>query len=563
MIRVGSEHCQRLLIGRSEEVTLRNANVGGCDDDDDAILLQLNDPDLRFFVIGTEEGEFLPRAGEWETVGDCIGSHNHVPCLCFNALDGVEKEDVAALCKGLSRNRSITELQIGKCDFGGELYIMLIPFFEQNHNFEFLRIASQRDVDLGHMLSAALLSFNHMKKFEIDDARVDTAAERDIMEALAKHTGLIDVRVDGADVGYDGCIGLTRLLQHPDSVVSGLSLQQNHIDDKAAALLAVSMAGNSSLKHLNLGNNRFECMGATAISIMLKNPLCRLESLDFEGNSFESRGLQELARSLSSIITLKALDLSRNTAVHGSGWRVLFTELQGCPCLEKLALQETSISDSDMPAMTEFLSGNNTLKTLDLAYSEIVSALGLSYLPAVLQNPDSALEKLDLRGTYVDNGVVAAFADSLRGNKRLKELMVENCGISGDAFRALARALCDDSSITDTYNSNHTLERISVYRHHVPLEKLKKYLSLNSNREKGDVARQKVIEVHFASDVQKLVELDLALLPHAFAWVAKAYTERPKAYKCSSRVHEVGQSSLLYRLVRTMPTLYDFDGRCK
>ena len=76
---------------------------------------------------------------------------------------------------------------------------------------------------------------------------------------------------------------------------------------------------------------------------------------------------------------------------------------------------------------------------------------------------DSKVKKLGLEKGFTDEGAVAV-CDMLEGNQTLEELILDDFDsprLSTAGCKAFSRLLDNDSgSIMDTFNSNHTLQRL-------------------------------------------------------------------------------------------------------
>ena len=193
---------------------------------------------------------------------------------------------------------------------------------------------------------------------------------------------------------------------------------------------------------------------------------------------------------------------------------------------------------------------------MDLHYNAEVTSSGWRAISAVLQNPNSELEKLDLSCNVIGNDVLISFANSLAGNNKLKELFLDYfegpTSITNAGWEAFCRVLCNKSSIDSTFNSNHTLERITdpvngeIDEAELPSD-LQALLQLNRGSSKVEVARRKILDVHFSGgdiSIQAFIGVDLKALPHAIAWMAR---------------DEYG-SSLLYTFVRNTTFFLGVDG---
>ena len=109
-------------------------------------------------------------------------------------------------------------------------------------------------------------------------------------------------------------------------------------------------------------------------------------------------------------------------------------------------------------------------------------------------------------------------------------------------WEAFSRVLCGTSTIMDTFNSNHTIEKV-VNSESQP-KAIKSHLELNQQKNKFDVARQKNIMIHFNGniDMQHFIDMELEVLPRAIAWVAG------------------GGASFFYQFICNMPLFFDFSG---
>ena len=180
-----------------------------------------------------------------------------------------------------------------------------------------------------------------------------------------------------------------------------------------------------------------------------------------------------------------------------------------------------------------------------------------------LLSPKFVLETLDLTDSNLNDDTVVALTSALANNHNntLKRLDLDyitdeddNDLITDRGWEAFSTLLCNKASIMDTYNSNHTLQYISES---LPGE-LDLLLVLNYNKDKMEVARQKILQTHFSTDndttlnIQKFLDMDLRVMPTALAWIG-----RPEP------IYWIGSSmtglSLMYTLVRKMPDLFDSD----
>ena len=260
---------------------------------------------------------------------------------------------------------------------------------------------------------------------------------------------------------------------------------------------------------------------------------------------------------------IKRLDLSYCRGITTAGWRALFELLQSPNCaLEELSLYDNRFNAETVSFLANALVNNNRLRELDLRLNLNVSSNGWEALSVVLQSPNSALEKLNLRRNTINDDTVISLANSLANNNTLKELLFtfneEHSDDDSDdlvsyitdasGWTAFSRILCNTSSIMDTYRSNHTLQRLTDDDDEVRLpEDLNSMLHLNREKGKRQAARLKIIRTHFPGGfvVEPFVGMDLNVLPHAIAWMGRDGAD------------EVDEH--LYGFLRIMPSLFDVD----
>ena len=270
-----------------------------------------------------------------------------------------------------------------------------------------------------------------------------------------------------------------------------------------------------------------------------------------------------------SIFTGHSFD---NLTPHG--WQTFFTSLQETNSnLVNLFLGSNKIDNHGMELLMRRLVSNMiSLKHLSLRYNDLVSPTGWQALTGYLQSPNFALETLDLEGNNINDDIVTAFTSALVNNKTLEQIHlyqevdsdsdydadVDNELITERGWEAMSTLLCNKSSMLDTYNSNHTLHKVSDNHEEMNLpDDLVSYLELNENKDKAEVIRQKIVQTHFSgsgdcvsSKMQVLLDMELEMMPTAIAWMGRPTHD-------GWRGTNVSGLSLMYNLIRRVPDLFD------
>ena len=83
-------------------------------------------------------------------------------------------------------------------------------------------------------------------------------------------------------------------------------------------------------------------------------------------------------------------------------------------------------------------------------------------LANIFQKERSSLSCLDLQSSGIEDEEAEILANSLKQNNKLKCIYLAENNITERGWRAFLKLLNDASSIKSTYNSNHTLEIVTL-----------------------------------------------------------------------------------------------------
>eukprot|EP00579_Thalassiosira_antarctica_P013627 CAMPEP_0201938610 /NCGR_PEP_ID=MMETSP0903-20130614/41659_1 /ASSEMBLY_ACC=CAM_ASM_000552 /TAXON_ID=420261 /ORGANISM="Thalassiosira antarctica, Strain CCMP982" /LENGTH=652 /DNA_ID=CAMNT_0048479899 /DNA_START=124 /DNA_END=2079 /DNA_ORIENTATION=+ len=604
--------------GQDEDSSAECRDAWSQEDDDEPYSEHGCDAlDLAKLEIGFDG--YLPHDGNWERCGQVIGRKKQLKELLFYDIDDeVMRGDFSSIFQGVSHNRSICDLSFHYCGLAdNRIFSILTPFFKENHNFESLKI---NGCDLGrdglHLLTTALTEFDSLKEFEL--SRCGKDHDGSYIQALTGHSGLRKLSLCENRIGRNGYAVLATLLQNPNTELHVLVLADNEIDDERVVVLATGLTENSTLKELDLSKNPFITeIGWRTIFVTLKNPVCILEKLFLQENRINDAAGDSLADFLTNNSTLKALDLSCCRDITVARSRSLFEFLRSPNCkLEELHLLNTGFSDDVPISLAHSLINNRSLRSLDLsancditkigwtAFSFIllnphtvlenlclsscgmndetvssianaltnncrlrelrlssnndVTAAGWEAFSTVLQNPNSALEKLDLQSNSINDGTMISTANSLVKNNKLKELLLDgNYAISANGWAAFSRVLCNTSSIIATYHSNHILQKLCQEDMDIELpEDIRSLLVMNREYSKRQAARQKIIKTHFSCshmNILSFVEMESKIMPFVLMLMAQNCSMNADMMTCGNGF------SLLYQSVQNMASFFDLS----
>nr|XP_046272305.1 NACHT, LRR and PYD domains-containing protein 12-like isoform X2 [Scatophagus argus] len=300
---------------------------------------------------------------------------------------------------------------------------------------------------------------------------------------------------------------LMRMLPLVKSSTSALLNQCELSHSSCEALASVLSSQSSTLKELDMSNNRLQDLGVKLLSVGLESPHCRLETLRLSNCEVSEEGCASLSSALSfNLSHLKVLDLSyshprnskaklktrkalepnnhlhtmpslpteqcchnvgqycslkeldlSNNKLQDSGLKLLSTGLKSPHCrLETLRLRLCDLSERSCAYLSPLLSSkSSSLRTLDLSNNDLQD-LGVQLLSIGLQSPCCILETLRLSGCLVTEEGCASLASALRLNpSHLRELELTYNHPGDPGVKLLTAGLEDPQYSLDTLSVDH------------------------------------------------------------------------------------------------------------
>eukprot|EP00985_Skeletonema_marinoi_P007535 scaffold3316_cov94-Skeletonema_marinoi.AAC.18 len=480
------------------------------------ILRRLRDDKLsQLYLVehdGWRHGFQLGEGNDLGWLGYFIGRSERLRKLTIQYLpeDEGRGQQIHAFMDGLARNKTIQKVTIGDEDFD-----------LSNNGFAAIARA------LGNLSQLEELSLQ-----TDDDAGLNInrcSALGNLLESGVWK--LKKIRLDSNNIGDAGVAALAHGLRSIGPSLKALGLGNNSIDNEGLSSLTAALVNCTSLERLDLSKNDFSNEGLSALAAALAN-CTSLKWLDLSDNDFSNEGLSVLVDALANCTSLKWLDLSDNDfSLAAAGLVSLSDWLQIAALnLNKLRLRDCDINDEGLQAMAGTV---NHCKDLDLSSNQSITASGLRYLSASLQSENCCLKNLYLGWMDTVNGGVEVLARGLVGNKVLRRLHLriegqEDFEIPPAGWDALSKALCDTSTINNTYLSNHIIQELYYWEHgdedyfNIDIdERVVQYLQLNKE-DPQYAARCKILMSHTHLNMTPLLQWELKCLPLAVGWFEKA-----------------------------------------
>ncbi|KAL1254974.1 hypothetical protein QQF64_013035, partial [Cirrhinus molitorella] len=258
-----------------------------------------------------------------------------------------------------------------------------------------------------------------MKILRLRDCRVTDEGCTALASALRSNPShLRELHLSENRLEATGVNLLSNGLKDPHCKLETLWLRDCRVTDEGCAALASALISNPlHLRKLNLSGNKLGSTGVNLLSDLLNDPRCKLEKLWLSDCGVTDEGCGALASAVSPQSNpshLKVLDLSGNK-LGVSAVNVLTVGLKHPYCkLESLWLRDCGVTNDDCAALGSALRSNPShLKELDLSENKLGDS-GVKMLSSGLRDSRCNLETLWLINCGVTDEGCAALASALR-----------------------------------------------------------------------------------------------------------------------------------------------------
>lgn len=284
--------------------------------------------------------------------------HLHDNCLSEEAL--------SSLSKGLSVNKSLTELEITLCKNAHRME-RLAPGLIQSSSLKFLNL-SYNGVFCENVVgfSKYFVRTNNLHSLVIRSRTFEcfeTIGALALVNALKQMTKLTELDIHGNKIGPDGAAALAKVIETHPSIVS-LGLGNTAIQDTGIGFIANALLVNKTVTRLSLSLNTISESAKNVSELIANN---RIVNLKLAGCKIDDKRAEVLVSGLKSNTTLNLLNLKGNK-IEGKGAIEIAKAMREHPTIQFLNLADNFNDDITRKAFIETLSEHPNFETFNFEF---------------------------------------------------------------------------------------------------------------------------------------------------------------------------------------------------
>ncbi|XP_036446991.1 NACHT, LRR and PYD domains-containing protein 3-like [Colossoma macropomum] len=352
---------------------------------------------------------------------------------CFEKLFSV----VSASKKAVGRWCNLTEKSCA---------VLASAFSSNTSNLRELDLSYNELQDSGVKLLSVGLEHAHCKLEIVGLCNCNLTEEScEVLASALKSSCLRELNLSYNKLQDSGVKLLFAGLENSQCQLEKLILRSCNLTGESCAALASALRSTSSkLRELDLSHNELQDSGVELLYAGLMNQCCKLKKVGLYNCNLTEKSCTALASALGANSSLKELDLSNNK-LQDSGVKLLSAGLKNSNCtLEKLELSNLNITDVGCAALVKALKSKPCfLRELSLNNSR-PEDLGMKLLSDLLKNPHCKLEKLQLSGCSITEKGCSALVSALKSNPSyLRELNMSNSELGESGVKEISDLLKD------------------------------------------------------------------------------------------------------------------------
>ena len=239
-------------------------------------------------------------------------------------------------------------------------------------------------------IARGLRKNSNLMVLDLTGANFDANGLQELRSFFEKNRSLEVLSLgENTNVGDDGLQVVLSSLRHDARSLRALNLESCGLNNFASAVPDLMQSVGSSLRILELSNNRIGDSGLEQLAKCVMVPACKLEHLGLKNTSVGDYGLLKLAAALMTNTSLQTLNLQNNAAITDAGASHLLTSIYNTDSISSIARSNHILKVIDLKGCIN-ISNSILYKIYDMANQTVqykvskyfesfgcISALGL------------------------------------------------------------------------------------------------------------------------------------------------------------------------------------------
>ncbi|KAM7340368.1 hypothetical protein ACRRTK_000983 [Alexandromys fortis] len=258
-------------------------------------------------------------------------------------------------------------------------------------------------------------------------------------EMLAQNYNLRYLNLSFTILSHNDVKLLCEVLNREECIVEKLLVAGCQLSSEDCKIFASILTNSKTLDHLNIASNSLE-KGVSSLCKALCQPECVLKYLVLANCSLSEQCWDYLSDVLKQNRTLEHLDVSSND-LKDEGLKILCKPLSlPDSILQTLHLRHCLITASSCQDLSEVLSNNQNLKSLQISNNKIEDA-GVKFLCDAIKQPNCHLEILGLQACELSDACCEDLASAFIQSQTLRAVILAENALNRSGLAVLCEAL--------------------------------------------------------------------------------------------------------------------------
>ncbi|XP_067396586.1 ribonuclease inhibitor [Emydura macquarii macquarii] len=414
-------------------------------------------------------------ASSCEDIGSVLGSNQSLTELKLNNNE-LGDSGVELLCKGLmTPNCNLQKLWLQNCNLTDACCKNLCSLLSTKQSLTELHLGDNKLGTSGvKVLCQGLMDPNcNLQKLQLEYCELTPDNCETLSSALRKKSSLKQLNLSNNKLGDAAVKVLCQGLMDPNCKLQSLHVENCHITAASCGDLSTVLGMKPSLTELSVGENKIGDPGVALLCQGLLNPNCKIEKLWLWECGLTSASCKDLSHVLSTKESLTELSLIGNK-LRDAGMELLCQGLKDPKAkLQALWIRECGLTTACCKSVSSVLGTNQSLRELHMGGNKIGDA-GVEIICEGLMNPNCNLRSLWLGDCNLSAACCGSLATIISTKQCLTEIDLSNNSLDDDGMKKLCESLkhpnCKLQQLVlyDIYWSSEMDDNLKVLEESIP-----------------------------------------------------------------------------------------------